>query len=87
MAGFQPGSFGIGSNHSANCATTTAILTRCLCIQVILKCFRKIASFFLEQNKLCKFLKWHTKILRRQQLHQKRFTVYVPEGTPLNSFY
>ena len=27
MTGFEPGSSGIGSNHSANCATTTAQLT------------------------------------------------------------
>ena len=32
MAGFEPGSAGIGSDHSANCATTTAEMDPALMI-------------------------------------------------------
>ena len=30
MTGFEPGSSGIGSDHSANCATTTSQVPYCL---------------------------------------------------------
>ena len=50
MARFEPGSSGVGSNHSANCATTTAQKFRLLTLlrQQGMTIFKVISSFITE---------------------------------------